>query len=118
MIEKIARENGGSVVKKYNPEFNAHEITGVSIGNLDLEKSHEGIHFYVSQSGIPFISTGGQIVFPNADELRGTIKDLVPFEMPKVGSVMEMDQGSSKVVTGRFDPLVHTIFVIADRKML
>jgi len=70
LIEKVAGENGGSVEKKYYPEFKTYEITRVRIGDVLLVKGDRGIHFGLGEFGIPFASAGEQIVFPNADELR------------------------------------------------
>ncbi len=72
LIEKVARENGGEVTKKYYPEFKTWEITSVRIGDAVLVKSSEsGIHFSLGEAGIPMAVTEKQgIVFPNAEELR------------------------------------------------
>ncbi|MDD5340495.1 MAG: hypothetical protein PHV13_04570 [Candidatus ainarchaeum sp.] len=70
LIEKVARENGGCVEKKYYPEFKTWEITRVQMGDVLLMKGKEGIHFGLGTSGIPMASAGEQIVFPNAEELR------------------------------------------------
>lgn len=72
LIEKVARENGGEVAKRYYPEFKTWEITSVRIGDAILMKSSEsGIHFSLGEAGIPMAVTENQgIVFPNADELR------------------------------------------------
>lgn len=71
LIEKVAKENGGWVEKKYYPEFKTWEITKVQIGDVLLVKGKEGgIHFGLGTSGIPLASAGEQIIFPNAEELR------------------------------------------------
>jgi hypothetical protein len=71
LIEKVARENGGSVEKVFYPSLNASEIVSVRIGDVCLVKSGtEGLHFYLGSSGIPFASLPSGIVFPNGDELR------------------------------------------------
>ncbi len=72
LIEQIARENGGEVLKKYYPEFKTWEITSVRIGDVALVKSTEsGIHFSLGEAGIPITVTEGEgIVFPNAEEMR------------------------------------------------
>lgn len=71
LIEKVAKENGGSVEKVFYPSMNASEIVSVRIGGICLAKSGtEGLHFYVGSSGIPFASLPSGIVFPNGDELR------------------------------------------------
>ncbi|MCI0503636.1 hypothetical protein L0Y65_02885 [Candidatus Micrarchaeota archaeon] len=71
LIEKVARENGGEVTKKFYPEFQTWEITSVRIGGVALMKSSEsGIHFSLGESGIPMAATKDSgIVFPNGDEL-------------------------------------------------
>jgi hypothetical protein len=79
LIEKVARENGGEVTKKYYPEFKTWEITAVRIGDAALVKSSEsGIHFSLGSHGIPIaimpgsagIGTDPLVVFPNGDELK------------------------------------------------
>jgi hypothetical protein len=72
LIEKVARENGGEVSKRYYPEFKTWEIVSVRIGDMALVKSSEsGIHFSLGEAGIPMAMTQEQgIVFPNAEELR------------------------------------------------
>ncbi len=71
LIEKVAKENGGWVKKKYYPELKTWEIIRVQIGDILLVKGkEEGIHFGLGTSGIPMASAGEQIVFPNAEELR------------------------------------------------
>jgi hypothetical protein len=71
LIEKVAREHGGSVEKVYYPSLNASEIVSVRIGDVCLMKSGtEGLHFYLGSSGIPFAALPSGIMFPNGDELR------------------------------------------------
>ncbi|MFH0884795.1 MAG: hypothetical protein V1861_03730 [Candidatus Micrarchaeota archaeon] len=72
LIEKVARENGGDVTRRYYPEFKTWEIVSVRIGDSALVKSSEsGIHFSLGSAGIPMALTQEQgIVFPNAEELR------------------------------------------------
>jgi hypothetical protein len=48
IVEKVVRKNGGLVEKKYYPEFKAHEITGIRIGDIRLGK--RGLHFHSIES--------------------------------------------------------------------
>jgi len=72
LIEKVARENGGEVTKKYYPELKTWEITSVRIGDAVLVKSSEsGIHFSLGEAGIPMAVNKKQVImFLNAEELR------------------------------------------------
>lgn len=72
-IERIAKQNGGVVKKKYYPEMKTYEITEIRIGNQLIAKNEEaGIHWGIEGEKIPLaVDDDGNITgFLNGKEIK------------------------------------------------